>query len=60
MKVELLWAGIPEYVVDYFVGHSKGATAMAYVPEAAPETSPYWPHLLKAIGVIPKHVGASA
>ena len=49
----LLRAGVAEHVVDYLVGHSKGATAQAYVPESAPETSPYWPHLLEVVGQIP-------
>ncbi|HHO54077.1 MAG TPA: site-specific integrase [Deltaproteobacteria bacterium] len=58
VKVELLRAGAAEHLVDYFVGHSKGATARAYVPESAPETSPYWLHLVDVVERIPAHEDA--
>lgn len=53
VKTELLRAGVLESTADYLIGHTKGATHAAYVPESAPETSPYWSQLVEAIGKMP-------
>ncbi len=55
VKVHLLRSGISDALADYYVGHTKGSTSGAYVPEAAPETSPYWPALVEAVVTIPPH-----
>lgn len=53
VKVGLLRAGVSDSLADYFIGHHRGATSAAYVPEAAPETSPYWSALVAAVETIP-------
>jgi integrase len=53
VKVGLIRAGVDRDVVDYFIGHSQGPTTRAYVPEDAPETSPYWAMLVEAVAKIP-------
>ncbi len=55
VKVHLLRAGVSDTLADYFVGHSRGATSGAYVPELHPETSPYWRALRLAVATIPDH-----
>jgi integrase len=55
VKVHLLRSGVSETLADYYVGHSRGATSRAYVPEEAPEASPYWPALVAAVAAIPAH-----
>ncbi len=54
-KVELLRVGVSDTLADYLLGHSRGGTHGAYVPESAPDTSPWWPQLVKAIRKIPRH-----
>lgn len=55
VKVHLLRSGVSDTLADYFVGHSKGATSGAYVPELHPESSPYWRALRGAVATIPDH-----
>lgn len=55
VKVGLLRAGVPEVIADHYIGHSTGPTQRAYVPEHAPETSPYWDALIVAVNTIPPH-----
>ena len=59
VKVGLLRAGVPEVIADYYIGHSSGPTQRAYVPEHAPETSPYWDALIVAVNTIPPHPGGA-
>lgn len=55
VKVHLLRSGVAEAVANYFIGHTQGATTMAYVPEHSPETSPYWPALRDAVATLTDH-----
>lgn len=57
IRTELIRAGVEEAIALYLVGHSQGLTAAAYVPEADPEESPYWPRLLAAVATIPPFEG---
>jgi integrase len=51
----LLRAGVSADVASYAMGHATTATRAAYVPEASPEASPWWPALTQAIAAIPDH-----
>jgi integrase len=53
----LLREGVSMDVASYLIGHATTATQAAYVPEAAPETSPLWPRLVAAAKLIPDHRG---
>jgi integrase len=53
IRTELIRSGVEEAIALYLVGHSQGITAAAYVPEAHPEESPYWPRMVAAISTIP-------
>ncbi len=55
VKVHLLRCGFRESLVDYLIGHSRGSTDGAYVPQTAPTTSPLWGSLQEAIAAIPDH-----
>lgn len=54
LRSELIRAGFQEALVLYFTGQSQGVTAAAYVPEASPEQSPYWPLLVAMAAQIPR------
>lgn len=51
----MLRGGVSLDVANYAIGHASGATKGAYVPEASPEASPWWPMLVKAVATIPDH-----
>lgn len=55
LKVGLLRLGVDGAVVDYLLGHSRGATDAAYVPQEAPEQSPLWAPMVEAVARIPPH-----
>lgn len=57
VRAELIRAGVEEALALYLIGHSQGVTAAAYVPEADPESSPYWPRLVEAVDLMPRYAG---
>ncbi len=52
--VELLAAGVPLERVEHLVGHARGSTIAAYVPEADPESVPVWQALVEEVARIPR------
>ncbi len=59
VKVHMLAAEVRDSIVDFFIGHTKGSTSEAYVPEHDPASSPYWKPLQRAVLTIPDHRPAS-
>ena len=54
VMVELLAAGVPLERVEHLVGHARGSTIAAYVPEADPESVPVWQALVEEVARIPR------
>ncbi len=51
---ELMAAGAPLERVEYLVGHARGSTIAAYLPEADPESVPVWAMLVEDVARIPE------
>jgi len=56
----LIGGGIAQAIVDYLVGHSKGAVTDAYLVQGRVEQSPYWGEVCKAIRAVPRVGGGLA
>lgn len=53
-----LGRGVDTVVASYLTGHKLPSVTSAYVPAANPAASPYWKHMVKAVGRIPAYVRA--
>jgi integrase len=49
----LLAAGVPLERVEYLIGHARGSTIAAYIPEGDPESVPMWEVLVADVAKIP-------
>lgn len=50
----LLAAGVPLERVEYLIGHARGSTIAAYIPEGDPESVPMWEVLVQDVARIPR------
>ena len=50
----LLAAGVPLERVEYLIGHARGSTIAAYIPEGDPESVPMWEVLVQDVAKIPR------
>ena len=53
-KAELEAAGVPAERAAYLIGHKRGATVAAYVPEGRPESVPLWKKLVEDMASVPR------
>ncbi len=53
-KAELEAGGVPSERAAYLVGHKRGATVAAYIPEGRPESVPLWKKLVEDMATVPR------